>query len=132
MIQRIQSVYLFFVFCLMAIPVFVPFYPSSTTSFMTGFNRGYFAMVAVLAIITIFFYKKRNKQIGICYAMLLLIILIYCINFIFDRLRIPVIELFSHTRFIFVFPVIAFILIYLAIRAIKKDEKLVRSLDRLR
>jgi len=131
MIQRIQSVYLFFVFCLMAILVFVPFYPSSS-SFMLGFNAGYFAMVAVVAIITIFLFKKRNKQIRICYAILLLIILIYTINFIFDRQALPVKELFSLTRYTFVFPIIAFILIYLAIRAIKKDEKLVRSLDRLR
>jgi len=39
--------------------------------------------------------------------------------------------IYSFTIFL-LFPVIAAILIYLAIRAIKKDEMLVRSIDRIR
>ena len=130
MIQRIQSVYLFFVFCLMAILVFVPFYPSSI--FMTGFNSGYFAAVAIAVIITIFLYKKRKLQIKICYIILFLLVLIYVVNLIFAQQCLPIATFFQYARLTFIFPFISLIFIYLAIRGIKKDEKLVRSLDRLR
>ena len=126
MIQRIQTVYLFFVFCLMVALVFIPFYLSSP--FMTGFNTGYFAVIALSMIIAIFLYKKRNIQIGICYAMLLALVLAYIIYFIvnFKSLSLP------ELPYTFIFPFIAIIFLYLAIRGIKKDEKLIRSLDRLR
>ena len=130
MIQRIQTVYLFFVFCLMVILAFIPF--SLSSSFLMGFNTGYFTAIAISTIITIFLYKKRIWQIKICYAVLLLLVLIYAFNFIFDRQLLPLSEFFRHTRLTFVFPFIACILVYLAIRGIKKDEKLIRSLDRLR
>ena len=131
MIQRIQSIYLFIVFCLMAILVFVSFYPSSF-SFMSGFNAGYFAAVAISTIITIFLYNKRKLQIKLCYAVMFLLVLIYAINFIFDRQNLQIADFFQYSRLSFIFPFISLILVYLAIRGIKKDEKLVRSLDRLR
>ena len=125
MIQRIQSVYLFFAFCLMAIILFIPFSASSTVSVCSG-------IVAILAIITIFLYKKRKLQIKICYLLLFFLVLIYALFFIFDGKDLQVSELFQVNRFTVIFPFIAFILIYLAMRGIRKDEKLVRSLDRLR
>jgi hypothetical protein len=131
MIQRIQTVYLFFVFCLMATLVFIPFSPASS-DYIMGLNTGFFAAVALLAIITVFLYRKRNLQIRICHTMLSLLVLIYAFNFIFDRQLLPLSELFQRVHFTFVFPLIAFIFTYLAILGIRKDEKLVRSLDRLR
>ena len=126
MIQRIQTVYLFFVFCLIATLVFIPFYSSS--SFIMGFNTGWFAVVALSAIITIFLYKKRKIQVRICYAMLVLLVLAYIIYLIVNLESLSLTEM-SYT---FIFPFISIIFTYLAIRGIKKDEKLVRSLDRLR
>ena len=76
MIQRIQTVYLFFVFCLMAATIFFPF----ANSFMVLIDAG---IVAVLSLITIFLYKKRKLQIKICYLLLLLLVLIYVLDFIF-------------------------------------------------
>ena len=131
MIQRIQSVYLFFVFCLMAILVFFPFYPSSSP-FIKGFNMGYFTAISISTIVTIFLYKKRKLQIKICYIILLLLVIIYVINFIFTQQFLHIADFFQYIRLTFIFPFISFILVYLAIRGIKKDEKLVRSLDRLR
>jgi len=121
MIQRIQTVYLFFVFCLMAALVLIPFSPSWMISLDAG-------IVAVLSIITIFLYKKRSLQIKISYIMLLLLVLAYILHFIENHQPL----VFSKIGYTFIFPFIAFIFIYLAIRGIKKDEKLVRSLDRLR
>jgi glucose-6-phosphate-specific signal transduction histidine kinase len=115
----------------MAVLVFIPFSPLAS-SFMKGFYMGYFAITALLALFNIFLYKKRKLQIRLCYALLLLPVLLYVIYFIFDRQFLPLSEFFQQTPLTFVFPFIAVILIYLAIRGIKKDEKLVRSLDRLR
>ena len=125
MIQRIQTVYLFIAFCLMATLVFVPF--SSHLIIIIGSG-----IAAFLSIINIFLYKKRSLQRKICYIILLLSVLIYLFDFIFERQYLPFAELFWSNRFTFIFPFIAIIFIYLAIRGIKKDEKLIRSLDRLR
>jgi len=125
MIQRIQTVYLLFVFCLMVILLFIPF----SFSWMIGLDAG---IIAVLAAIVIFLYKKRNLQIKIGYVMLMLLVLMYALYFLFDRQYLPFTEFLRHVRFTFIFPFIAGVLIYLAIRGIRKDEKLVRSLDRLR
>ena len=130
MIQRIQTVYLFFVFCLTAILVFIPF--STLNSFSEGFFMGFNAVIAVAAIVSIFLYKNRRMQLRLCYAMLTGFVAIYLIYFIFNMQNFSLAELFGHVRYTFVFPFISIILVYLAIRGIKKDEKLVRSLDRLR
>jgi len=130
MIQRIQTVYLFFVFCLTAILVFIPF--STLNSFSEGFSMGFNAVIAVAAIVSIFLYKNRRMQLRLCYAMLTGFVAIYLIYFIFNMQNFSLAELFGHVRYTFVFPFISIILVYLAIRGIKKDEKLVRSLDRLR
>jgi len=124
MIQRIQTVYLFFVLCLMAILAFVPF--SSLWAISVGAG-----IIAALALITIFLYKKRKIQIKICYLILFLLVLLYALYFIFDK-HLPFLDLIRLTRYTFVFPFIAGVLVFLAIRGIIKDEKLVRSLDRLR
>ena len=126
MIQRIQTVYLFFAFCLIATLVFIPFCPS--TSFMMGFNSGWFAVVALSAIITIFLYKKRNLQIRICYAMILSLVLAYIIYLFVNFGSLSL----TGMNYTFLFPLIAMIFLLLALRGIKKDEKLIRSLDRLR
>jgi len=129
MIQRIQTVYLLFAFCLMAAIVFIPF---SASSFNTGFYEGFFAVAALSAIITIFLYKKRKLQLRICYALLFAQVFAYLFFFIFDRHNMSLRELLQQVGITFIFPFITFIFIYLAIKGIKKDDKLVRSLDRLR
>jgi len=125
MIQRIQTVYLFFVFCLMVILVFFPFSSSWTVLIVTG-------LIAALAMITVFLYKKRKLQLKISYLILFLLILLYALYFIFDRQTLPLSELFRQVGHTFVIPLVSCVLAYLAIRGIKKDEKLIRSLDRLR
>lgn len=122
MIQRIQTVYLFFVFCLMGILSFIPFSSSWTVTLDA-------AIIAVLSAVAVFFYKNRKGQILIGNLILLLLVLAYPLYFIFDG--IPT-DLFRTVRYTFAFPLVAAILTCLAIRGIKKDERLVRSLDRLR
>jgi len=121
MIQRIQTVYLFFAFCLMAALVLLPF----SSSLIILIDSG---VAALLSIINIFLYKKRKLQRKICYIILLLLVLAYIIYFSFEYQNFS----FSEIRYTFIFPFIAVVFIYLAIRGINKDEKLIRSLDRLR
>ena len=121
MIQRIQSIYLFFAFCLMAVLVLLPF--SSSLIILIGSGAA-----ALLSIINIFLYKKRSLQRKICYVILFLSVLVYIIYFSLEYQNFSL----SEIKFTFIFPLIAIIFTYLAIRGIKKDEKLIRSLDRLR
>ncbi|GHU73843.1 hypothetical protein FACS189413_18500 [Bacteroidia bacterium] len=88
----------------------------------------------LFALLAIFLYKNRKKQLWWCYGLILLQILAYvCIGWFFHILTrgIPVDDL--KVRFYtFIFPAIAIIFVVLAIVAIRKDEKLIRSADRLR
>ena len=125
MIQRVQTVYLFIVFCLTAPAVFVPFSPWWVISVMSGTAAG-------LALITIFLYKRRWLQIKICCAILIILFSIYVFHLFFDRHDLTVEEIFKYRQPTFYLPSIATFFIYLAIYRIYKDEKLIRSLDRLR
>jgi len=88
-------------------------------------------LVPILAFITIFIFKKRNLQIKLIWIIIFLILIYYfttlyaCIG-----LHVDVKEIF--TNFSLYFNLVNLILCDLAIRAIKKDENLVRAADRLR
>jgi 4-amino-4-deoxy-L-arabinose transferase-like glycosyltransferase len=84
--------------------------------------------IALLALIAVFLFKKRKRQILIGYIILLVLVLDYVVFFAFRF------DLNALTSGIltFLLPFVAAIFDYLAIKGIRKDEKLVRSLDRLR
>jgi len=89
-------------------------------------------IVPILSLITIFSYKKRLKQIR-----LTIINMVFMISFyVFITLYLwPACERLHtewHLQIVALFPLVNLILSYLAIGAIGKDEKLVKSLDRLR
>lgn len=133
MIQRIQTVYLFLIFCLMIGILFLPINNIPYAWWLSTIGAPIVMLVAILSGITIFLFKKRKVQIKLCYLIMCFLILclgiiIFCIvsipsNYPFKDLEqsYPVIIL-----------LIAIILDFLAIRGIKKDEKLVRSANRLR
>jgi Na+/H+-translocating membrane pyrophosphatase len=83
----------------------------------------------LLSIVTIFFYKKRKTQILLCNVNIFLIVCFYVSYTSFYGL----VDL-SNYYFVtpIVLPLVALIFIFLAKKHIKKDEKLVRSLDRIR
>ena len=130
MIQRIQTIYLLLIACLMIVLLFVPVSNNISYSWVLSLNAG---IVALLSGITIFLYKQRKLQIKLCNVILGLLVLFYVFIFVFNLdlpLNVSIRDLgFSYTA---LFPFIAIIFDFLAIRGIKKDEKLVRSMDRLR
>lgn len=123
MIQRIQSVYLFIVFLLMGGMFFLPV-PENVNVEIRRFFCGF---TGVMALGIIFLYKKRKPQIAASLSLGLLLIFFFAINFSV-RLKFE----FSVSYFSLFIPLIAAGLAFTAYHAIKKDEKLVRSLDRLR
>jgi len=113
MIQRIQSVYLLLITALMAVLAITAFDVSWWQSLL-------FVMLGIISLVTIFLYKNRKRQMWIVAFLLLASILIFVYAIEISALIMGILSLIS------------MLLAILTISAIRKDEKLVRSLDRLR
>lgn len=150
MIQRIQSVYLLLVCILMAFTVFSPLLAVSTAtgatvtfdsfgvftkqiSFFTWGIVSVAGICAIVPLINLFLYKKRKLQIKIGWITFLLILLFYVTVFVyFNALGNKHEVVFENIEYGIVLPLIALIFNILAILKIKKDDNLVKSLDRIR
>lgn len=138
MLQRIQSLYLLVVTGLQAALFFLP-----QATVMQGAEEATFCLAsmwymailigitALTAFFTIFSYRRRLLQIRLsifnCILMLLLQAAVVYMLIVtagkVDEIKYSVTALF---------PFVSAVLTYLAIRAIGKDELMVRSLDRIR
>ena len=90
----------------------------------------FIGLIVLLHLVVVFMYKKRIRQIRMLSFTIILLIGLFGLFFYFAyagfdapqvAFKVPV-----------AFPVVAAILDFLAIRAIGKDEALVRSMDRIR
>ncbi|MFH2143632.1 MAG: DUF4293 domain-containing protein, partial [Bacteroidota bacterium] len=87
-------------------------------------------LISILS--SVFLFKNRKLQMRVCTYSILLIIGFYgLMSFYFFKL-INNLEVVIHYSFTSVLPMIAIVFIFMALRAIKKDEKLIKSVDRLR
>ena len=155
MLQRIQSIYLFIasllIFALFLFPlahgVYVNGVPSTIK--VTGVyqdaggqqahTQTFVALIAatavmgILPLILIFLYKTRKKQIAFCYGFILVLI---GFSFWLSQAVKSVVGDFTMTTNNFGIGALlssaAIILIIMAVKAIQRDEKLVKSADRLR
>lgn len=152
MIQRIQSLYLVIIAGLMISALFLPLayfwsgkieyqlYAFSLKSAVETVGTPYLGLLllltAVLPVVTLFLYKKRLLQIRLCAVNMVLLIgaIIFIAIYYYLSARMFSNVEFTHRgfRLAVIFPLLSLILNYLAIRAIFKDEMLVRSLDRIR
>lgn len=160
MIQRVQTLYLFLVVILSAVMFFTPvggFYNKTTLEVYDLTFMGVFlqddmqtvennpsvmpvwglsiltAVIPVIALISIFLYRKRVLQARFNVFNILLMVGYYALLFFY--IWIGKQKLHADESFLCIpssFPLISIILSALAIRGILKDEALVRSLDRLR
>jgi len=154
MIQRIQSVYLLVVTILSVIVLFSPVSFIATSS--TIFDLSYkgitstppidalhlnvwpltliAALIPLIAFVSIFLYKKRNLQLRLNIINFLLIDVYYILMLAFMWLADARLGLPSRWGYHVAasLPAVNMVFTFLAIRGIQKDEKLVRSLDRLR
>ncbi|MBD0276468.1 MAG: DUF4293 domain-containing protein [Bacteroidota bacterium] len=138
MLQRIQSVWLFVAAAFDAVTFRFPFYSGDwmkdTTPYMIDLNARttiWFSILtilsAVLALLTIFLYKNRKLQLRLCYLGIFLTVALLTLYFI------EIGNFYNGTVAIWVVFYFAVLVAYiLAARGILKDEKLIRSMDRLR
>ena len=152
MIQRIQTLFLLAASVLMGLLVFIPMativdFKNNTFQF---FSRGLIRqdmqvvipsipflaiiiLIAILLFLAVFLYKNRMRQIRICvFSMLLLIgvhgLFMYHSSYIKKHIDI----LSINYNITIMFPILSLILVYMASRAIRKDDRLVKSYDRIR
>jgi LPXTG-motif cell wall-anchored protein len=139
MIQRIQTLYL--AICFIASGVF-PFFVSiwieknGEVTQAVYFTESTTAMVlfglsALLAVISIFSFKKRQNQF-VLNRLNIISNFILLGFFVYRTLNLSGETLVSEKGIGITLPAISIVLLVLANRAIKKDEDLVKSVDRLR
>jgi len=153
MIQRIQSLYLFASFVLIAVMFFLPLaelvdvsgntftflyrgIPAATEGQPVIFNALPVAIllsiIALISLVSIFLYKKRALQIRL--SIFNMICMLGAMGLVYYSINSQVNDLnaIADYSLINAFPLIALVLTYLAMRSIGKDENLIRSMDRIR
>jgi hypothetical protein len=152
MIQRIQTVYLALSLILLGLMAMLPLGEIAASSEVYDFSiKGVFneqtgslvvngwpliallVLMEIIQVSIIFGYKNRIRQIRLATLNILLMVGLFAVSFVFIRLSLKYIGEGAYMfRMAMSFPLVAAILNYLAIRAIGKDEALVRSVDRIR
>ncbi|GAB5472330.1 MAG: DUF4293 domain-containing protein [Maribacter sp.] len=136
MIQRIQSVYLLLVALFAGVGPFMAylwldmqggeFYAQNELWISIAFYAA-----AVLALVTIFLFKNRQNQFVM--NRLNMILQLFLLGFfVYRSLNLSGETLVSEKGIGMLIPVFSIVFLVLANRAIKKDEDLVKSVDRLR
>ena len=122
MIQRIQTVYMLIAGVVAALPLLFG---------LDWLRTLLFAISAVVALYTIFKYKKRNIQQLLNWLNIVINFTLLGI-FVYRMLNSPG-ESFISEKGVGVFaPVLSIVFLFMANKAIRRDEKLVKSADRLR
>lgn len=144
MLQRIQTIYLLIITALMTTLCFTPmatYAADGIEGAFVAFDFWWigvlFALCALLAFVVVWLFKKRMLQVRLLCAEMVLLVgaqifsLWYAIGFTNNVEAMGKIVMTSVKTATF-FPAVCLILVWLAIRGILKDERLVRSLDRIR
>ncbi|MFV5692735.1 DUF4293 family protein [Flavobacterium sp. LT1R49] len=137
MIQRIQTIYLFLAFVVTGIlPFFIPLWTmSNETDFLFMQDQVYVILLGLsttLTLLSIVSYKKRQNQFVIGRLNIILNLILLGL-FVYRSLNLSGETLAVSEKGIGMFlPIVAIVLLVLANKAIKKDEDLVKSVDRLR
>ena len=153
MIQRIQTLYLFISFILMLMMYFFPLaeiLSSEGQLYTFRFDGLYYidhqsvyiqtvptiillSVIVAINFATIFFYKHRITQMRISFFNILLMLGFVGLSYFYVSDFSSHLEAKALTYKLFdAFPFVSAIFSYLAIRAIGKDEALIRSIDRIR
>ncbi|HEY1019574.1 MAG TPA: DUF4293 domain-containing protein [Sediminibacterium sp.] len=140
MLQRLQTVWLLLVAVLAFVSLKVSFFSGNILVENAKQFQNFTAMsnmlimiltvgVGIASLITIFLFKDRKLQIKIGFAILAVAVLNIVLYYLQTKNYVPKEWTFDITSLITI--AIPFLL-FLAIRGIYKDEKLVKSVDRLR
>ena len=137
MIQRIQTLYLFLAFVVTGIlPFLFPLWNMSDgKEYFFVQNQFYIILLGLsttLSVVSLVSYKKRQNQFVIGRLNMILNLILLGL-FVYRSLNISGETVLVSEKGIGMFlPIVAIVLLVLANKAIKKDEDLVKSADRLR
>ncbi|WP_295961201.1 DUF4293 domain-containing protein [uncultured Alistipes sp.] len=154
MIQRIQTLYLLIVTALMAVTLFVPLawfagdagqfglyaFSLKTSGGEAVQSTVYMGILLVLAcvlpLITLFLFKHRLLQIRLCVVEMVLLVGSAAMEAVYYFLSWRVFsDLAFHTQGFkpaIALPLVCLLFVYLAARAVFRDELMVRAADRIR
>ena len=131
MIQRVQSLFLFFAaLSNMIIHYYAPIFINSEETIRIIDLQNYFPSLllyisTILALFAIFQFKNRIRQLMIVYLSRLCIAISFLIFILFKEDE----NQLYYGSFLLILP---YIILFFSAYFIKKDEKLVRSADRIR
>jgi len=137
MIQRIQTIYLLLAFVVTGIlPFLFPLWTMSDgTDYFFMQNQFYIILQGLsttFTVLSIVSYKKRQNQFVIGRLNIILNLILLGL-FVYRSLNVSGETVLVSEKGIGMFlPIVAIVLLVLANKAIKKDEDLVKSVDRLR
>ena len=139
MIQRIQSIYLVAALIATILFFYLPIWKSTQNTGLDVFSAGTHLfllfisiILCLLHLISIFFYKKRIAQLNLC-KVTVVTTLVYLATFLIVFIEENKLEnLISGLKPGAILPFIVVLLNILAIRNIRRDEQLIRSMNRLR
>lgn len=136
MLQRIQTVYLLLAFLFMAvIPFFTPLWILKTGGdFYFMADQIYtmiFGLGSALVVWSILTYKKRQQQFVVNRVVIILNLILLGL-FVYRLLSVSGEAEVSEKGIGMFLPIVSIVMLVLANKAIKKDEDLVKSVDRLR
>ena len=136
MIQRIQSVYLLLLALTAGVlPFFTELWTNAKGLMVYAQDQLWvsiaFYAVAALAVIAIFMFKNRKNQF--VFNRLNMILNLFLLGFfVYRSLNLSGETSVSEKGIGMLIPIVSIVLLFLANRAIKKDEDLIKSVDRLR
>lgn len=90
------------------------------------------SIVCLISLITIFLYNKRGLQVRLSIFNAIFIFALIVLMGLYSYLAITDLKADYQFKFASVIPVISFILSIMAFKKIRKDELLIRSIDRIR
>jgi hypothetical protein len=137
MLQRIQTIYLILAFVVTGVlPFIIPLWKMSDgKEYLFMQNQVYVILLGLsttLTLLSIISYKKRQNQFVIGRLNIILNLILLGL-FVYRSLNLSGETLAVSEKGIGMFlPIVAIVLLVLANKAIKKDEDLVKSVDRLR
>ncbi len=156
MLQRIQTIYLLIAILCNALMMFIPLFSFSIQEInytitaciiketangqiQKNISSFWILIPLILSIfsmtIAMFSYHNRMKQIKLCKLIMAFqpVIIILAISWLLSSFPIEMAEMIQKTKPLsLIFPVVSMVWIYLAIKQIKKDDELVKSIDRIR
>ncbi|MAM19791.1 MAG: DUF4293 domain-containing protein [Bacteroidota bacterium] len=136
MIQRIQTVYLLIAFVVSAVLIFVfPVWENAAGEPVFAQEQlipfGMFLISGALSLISIFMFKNRKLQFVLGRLNIILNFFLLGV-FVYWSLSLPGEMDISEKGIGMFLPIVSIVFLVLANKAIKRDEDLVKSVDRLR